>query len=182
MILKGIYKKIIWTELFLFIAGAIGDANAIPYLRHGATLGPILFLLGIIIWIPLRLKNPIPHPFRPKEYKSSLDAVLAFMFNNFVLEFWAFCFGFGMLIILGGGSLMKSSIGFQTAITKIQQDEELKKRIGEYRNIGNLISGSTSSREADLVFSAYGTNGGARVRISITKESNEWQVNFIEYK
>ena len=88
---KTTYKTLIWIGIILFTAGVIADGNSIPYLRHGAILGPILFVVGIVIWIPHRLKKPILHPLSLKEYKSSVDAIFAFVLNNFMLEFWTFC-------------------------------------------------------------------------------------------
>lgn len=182
MNLKTIYKTLIWTGLLLFIAGTVGDVNAIPYLRRGATFGPVLFAIGTVIWIPLRIKRPILHPFNSNEYKSTFDALFAFMFNNFVLEFWAFCCAFGMLIVIGGGTAMKSSTGFQVAVAKIQEDERLTKQIGEFRRTGTLVAGSTSSTQANLDFSAYGTNGGTRVNIELTKKSGDWVVNSLKFE
>ncbi|MFC2186709.1 hypothetical protein ACFCT7_05255 [Fulvivirgaceae bacterium LMO-SS25] len=104
------------------------------------------------------------------------------MFNNFVLEFWAFCCAFGMLIVVGGGIAMKNSTGFQVAVVKIQEDERLKRQIGEFRGTGSLVTGSTSETQAHLDFSAYGTNGGTRVNIQLTKESGNWTVNSIKFK
>lgn len=181
MNLKTTYKALIWAGLLLFVAGTVGDVNAIPYLRHGATLGPVLFAAGTVIWIPLRIKKPILHPYNSNKYKSTLDAQFAFMFDNFVLEFWAFCCAFGMLIAVGGGIAMKSSSGFQVAVAKIQEDEQLLKQIGEFRETGSSVTGSTSSTEANLTFSAYGSKEGTRVQIKLTKESRGWVVNFLKY-
>lgn len=182
MNLKTIYKTLIWTGLLLFIAGTVGDANAILYIRHGVTFGPILFAIGTLIWIPLRIKKPILHPFNTNEYKSTVDALFAFMFNNFVLEFWAFCCAFGMLIAIGGGAAMKSSAGFQAAVIKIQEDEQLTHQIGEFRGTGTLVVGSTSSNQAKLKFCAYGTQGATQVNIELEKVSGIWEVNLLKFE
>ena len=182
MNLRTTYKTLIWIGLVLFIAGTVGDANAIPYLRHGAIFGPVLFGIGTIIWIPLRIKKPILHSFNSNEYRSTFDAIFAFMFNNFVLEFWAFCFAFGMFIMISSGTAMKNSVGFRIAVTKIQEDERLLNQIGEFQGTGIFIGGSTSPTKANLDFSAYGTNGGTRVNIEIAKESGDWKVNSLKFK
>ena len=182
MNLKTAYKTLIWTGLLLFIAGTVGDANAIQYLSHGTIYGPVLFGIGTVVWIPLRIKKPILHPFNRTEYRSTFDALFAFMFNNFLLEFWAFCCAFGMLIVIGGGTAMKRSVGFRVAVAKIQGDERLTKQIGEFRGTGTLVAGSTSSSQANLNFSAYGTNGGTRVNIELKKELGDWKVNSLEFK
>ncbi|WOK07763.1 hypothetical protein RT717_03880 [Imperialibacter roseus] len=179
--LKTIYQTLIWAGILIFITGVICDAKAIEYLRYGAIVGPILFGIGTIIWIPLRIKNPILHPMNFHEYKSTADAFLAFIFNNFMLEFWAFCCAFGMLMVTGGGAAMKSSGGFNAAVTTIMADDELTNRIGEFQGTGILVSGSTSSTKAHLIFSAYGTTGGTRVSISLAKESGQWLTTSLTY-
>ncbi|MFT7036295.1 MAG: hypothetical protein ACJA2S_004824 [Cyclobacteriaceae bacterium] len=181
MNLKTTYKTLIWIGIILFIAGVVGDGNSIVYLRQGAVLGPILFVIGTIIWIPIRIKKPILHAFNSDQYKSSADALFAFIINNFTQEFWAFCIAFGMLLVIGGGYSMKSSPGFQAAIDKIQYDEELIKRIGEFRETGSLVGGSTSPTEVKIDFSAYGTREGARVNIELKKEDGEWKIIDLKY-
>lgn len=181
MNLKTTYKTLIWIGILLFIAGVIGDGNSIPYLRHGAIIGPILFAVGTVIWIPLRIRKPILHPFSSNEYKSSGDALFAFVLNNFVQEFWAFCCAFGMLLVIGGGAAMKSSSGFQAAVVKIQEDQQLTNRIGEFKGTGTLVAGSTSSTEISLDFSAYGTNGGTRVGIDLEIEGGNWKITKLKY-
>lgn len=179
---KITYKTMVWAGLLIFIAGTVGDAKAIEYMRYGAIVGPILFGIGTIIWIPLRIKNPILQPMNSHEYKSTADAFLAFIFNNFMLEFWAFCCAFGMLMVIGGGAAMKSSGGFNAAVTTILADDELANRIGEFQGTGILVSGSTRSTKAHLNFSAYGTTGGTRVSISLVKESGQWLTTALTYE
>ncbi len=164
------------------MAGMVGDANAIPYLRHGAKVGPVLFVIGAIIWITVRIRQPILHPFDSRKYRSQGDAFMAFIFNNFLLEFWAFCLGFAMLIVVGGGSLMKTSPGFKAAIIEIQENDAIMERIGKYGGTGALVSGSTSTYNADLDFSVYGAKGGVRVNISLSKELGYWEVKSLQFK
>ena len=177
---KVIYKILIWTGLLIFIVGIIGDANAIPYLRQGAIIGPVLFFLGTIIWIPQRVKNPILHPFNSNKYRTGFDASFAVIFDNFLLEFWTFCCAFGMLIILGGGAAMKSSDGFEAAILLLQEDEKVKNQIGELNGPGVLVGGSTSRTMAKLGFSVYGSKGSARIDIEVIKSSGEWDLVSLE--
>lgn len=87
-----------------------------------------------------------------------------------------------MLLVIGGGAAMKSSDGFQAAILEIQQDQQLCERIGVFRGVGTLVAGSTGAYDANLDFSAYGTNGGTRVNIELKKESGLWNVNKLKYK
>ncbi|MGF1635779.1 MAG: hypothetical protein ACFCUU_01815 [Cyclobacteriaceae bacterium] len=178
---KTIYKLLTWTGLILFIIGVIGDLNAISSLRHVSIVGLVFFIIGIFIWIPYRIKKPILQPLNSHEYKSNSDALFAFIFNNFILEFWGFCFAIGMLIVIAGGASMKNSVGFKVAIAKIQEDERLINRIGQFHGTGILVAGSTGSIMANLEFSAYGTNGGTRVYIKLEKESGEWKVNSFKF-
>lgn len=182
MNIRRTYKTLLWTGLLLFIAGVIGDANAIPYLRYGVTFGSILFMIGTVIWVSLRIKKPILHPYNSNDYKSTFDAFFAFMFNNFILEFWAFCCAFGMLIVIGGGTAMKSTNGFRVAIDKIRTDKQLINQIGDFKEAGILVAGSSGPTEAKLSFSAYGTKGGTKVNISVAKESGEWRVNSLKFE
>ena len=178
---RSIYKTLNWTGILLFIAGVIGDANAIPYLRNGATIGPILFIIGTLIWIPLRIKKPILHPYNSEEYNSVADTLFAFVLNNFVLEFWAFCCAFGMLLVLGGGASMKNTSGFEKAIEIVSIDREIANKIGVYKGTGALVAGTVSSTIADLDFSAYGTKGGTRINIKLSKETGEWILESLKF-
>ncbi|QJD09378.1 hypothetical protein MY04_05585 [Flammeovirga sp. MY04] len=154
----------------------------IPYLRHGVVLGPILFLIGVLIWIPLRIKNPIPYPNDPNHKKSIFDEILDLLLKNFFREFFAFCLAFGMFVTFLGNSILRNSSAFNTTVQIIQVDKQLEEIIGDFRSIGDQVTGSCSAEESQFEFSAYGTKGGTRVNIELINDNGDWKVKSLNFK
>ncbi|WP_436516659.1 hypothetical protein [Ekhidna sp. To15] len=172
---RTLYKFLIWTGLISFIAGFICEVNAVLYLRHLLIIGIVLFGIGIIVWLPLRLKKPILHPLNVDKYKSSGDALLAYVFNNYLLEFWGFCVAVAMMIVIIGGSFRTNS-RLQIAINKLQESKELEDKIGIIQDTGIIVSSSNSADFMKFELSVYGSKDGARVDVELDNQSGSWEI------
>jgi hypothetical protein len=170
------YKIVIWSALLIFTIGIVGEIKAINYLYHGLIVAPLVFTIGIFMWIPKRIKSPILHPYSPKEYKSVADAVIAYLFNNFLLEFWA---GWSYLLVIGvlaGKLLFSQSEGFKSAKILMNQDETVKSEFGEITGIGHLISGSVSDQKASFFLTVFGSLKNGDIQIEVEKSQSEWEL------
>lgn len=177
---KRTYKYLIWLGIIIFIIGVIADGRAMPNLRYGAYIGPILFIAGVFIWIPLRLRNPILHSFSSYENQSFVDTAFGFFMDNFMREFWGFCIAFFMFMLLAGGYGIKQSIGYEAAIYEIKSNVEVKTKIGNFQSIGPILGGSTSTEMLKLGFSIYGSKGSSPIRIELKNENGEWKLISLE--
>ncbi|MFT6055370.1 MAG: hypothetical protein ACJAS3_003690 [Roseivirga sp.] len=178
---KLIYKVLILFGIIIFIGGVIADSNAHDILRHGVEIGPYLYLAGVLIWIYKRFKNPILHSFDLKKYQNLLDATIQFLLHNFLLEFWGFCGGIFMILLLNSGPFTKSD-AYQAALILMQEDQRITDEIGEFKEAGLMVGGSLNKVQAKLGFSVYGTKGGASINISLTKEEGVWKVESLRIK
>ncbi|MEQ9305676.1 MAG: hypothetical protein RJQ14_17315 [Marinoscillum sp.] len=178
--MKG-YKILLWIGLLIFIIGMIAEINAIDYLYHGLVVGPVFYTVGILWWIPKRLKKPILHPYDPDEYKSTSDAGLAFLMNNFLLEFWAGCCYLVMVMFLAGGLLMKQTEGYQVSEDILETDETVRSEFGKLRGMGHLISGSSSSQNAELLITIFGSEKNGSVKIDIVKQPDRWELEELKF-
>jgi len=179
--LKQQYQALIFVGILIFIAGSIGDANAIPFLRHGMVIGPLSFVVGVLIWIPLRIKNPIKYPYSPKDFVSHYDAFWSFMFNNFILEFWAFVCAFTIVILLSTSIFMKHTDAYKKGIEVFKDNTALINKIGKYRGTGLLIGGTITNYCANLDFSVYGSSGGSRVQLKMNNDNGDWVLESFEF-
>ncbi len=177
---RTLYKSLIWIGLISFIAGFVCEVNAIPYFRHLLIIGMIQFGIGTIIWIPIRLKKPILYPFEKRKYKSTGDALFAYLLNNFVLEFWGFCVAFGMIIVILGGSFRQSK-QLKFVIAKLEESKQLTEKIGVIQDTGIIVESSIGPGNMKFEFSAYGTKGAARVSVELNDQSGEWEIKNLKY-
>jgi len=160
----------------IFVIGLVGEFNEVDYLYHGLIIAPVVYTLGILIWLPKRIKLPILHPYSPDDYKSSADAAIAFIFNNFMLEFWAFwCY----LLIVGsiaGKILLSQSDGFKKAEILLKEDVKFRNEYGEINGIGHLMTGSVSNQKANFYFTVFGSEKNGDVQIEVEKLHDEWKL------
>lgn len=89
------------------------------------------------------------------------------------------------LFVFGISSLMKSSGAYQTAISQIETDETIHKRIGKVYGYGLLPTGSitTSSNgtgDAEFVIKVKGEKATIKVFTSLKKVSGEWEIQDME--
>lgn len=180
MNLKRTYQFLIWSGLIVFIAGIIGDGRAISALSYGAYLGPFLYGVGVIIWVVIRIKKPILHPFSSYENEPTVNTIFLFFMDNFMREFWGFCVAIMMIMLVAGSEMIKQARGYEAAIEELKINPELKSIIGEFNRIGPILGGSTSSQMINLGFSVYGTKGASPIRIKMTKESDKWEFVSLE--
>ncbi|MBW3546140.1 MAG: cytochrome c oxidase assembly factor 1 family protein, partial [Bacteroidetes bacterium] len=139
-----------------------------------------LFMIGNITWITLRIKKPILEPYDSNKYASSVDAGLAFIFNNFLLEFWGFCIFLWMIAFIFMSVVFKESQGFEAATDFIEHNEEVLNRFGTINSYGTLITGSVSPTYASLGFSVYGSKNSGHITVEVDKNSGEWRLTQLE--
>lgn len=181
MNLKRIYKYLIWLGLVIFIIGVIGDGKAIRLLSFGAYLGPLLYVTGIFIWIPLRFKKPILHSFNSNGDQSFINSSFAFFMDNFMREFWGFCIVLLMFMILDSSVIIQSN-GYKAAISVIENNAEVKAKIGKFKTVGPIVGGSTSSSMVKLGFSIYGSKDSSPLRIELKNENGKWELTSLKLK
>ena len=177
---KRTYKYLIWSGLILFFTGIIGDGQAILILSYGAYFGPILYVVGVIIWATLRIKKPILHPFSTYRNEPVVNTIFLFFMDNFMREFWGFCMAIMMMLILGADAGFKQSDGYKAALEELKNNEELKNLIGDFKRVGPSVGGSISSSDARLGFSVYGSKNSSPIKIQMSKENQQWKLVSLE--
>ena len=166
MIIKQ-HKTFILTGSLLWVAGFFMAAATIyPFALIGVYLGPPILTIGIIGWIInyKRTKNQLPNPIRSfnnilKKHKGLLKyhfAMFEFLFA-YLLHFWTFCIVFWIGLAFLGTTVFKNSNAFAATKNYVENDSDLKERIGQIRYYGFLVGGSVSSSgDADISFSIIG--------------------------
>jgi len=182
--MKGIYsyKLLIWISLVVFLFSFIGEILALAPLKPLVWTSLGLYLLGVGFWTRIRFKKPIISPYERSNYQTSYDSILAFLFDNFLLEFWTFCLGAMMLLTLGLGENFKSKDPYQAAIENLKNNPDLIREIGTLNQTGFLVGGEIQTNSARLSLSIYGTKKGVRAYIIMKKDSTVWQVEKLTIK
>lgn len=178
--IKTFYKVLIAFGILAFIMGVIGDSKGISFLAMGLSIGPILYVIGVIIWIVKRAQNPIPFKLNVREYSTIFDSLMFFTIRNFFLEFAGMCAGIFMIMTLNNGLFTRSD-AFICALTHIKTNEQIKREIGVYQEVGKLVGGTLGKEKSNLGFTVYGSNGGLPIRVSLIKKENQWHVESLSY-
>lgn len=179
---KFFYKLLIWISLVVFLFAFLGEIFALAPLKALVWTSLIFYLWGVGVWLRIRLKNPIISPYERAEYQTTIDSTLAFIFDNFLVEFWTFCLGGMILLTLGGEKFMKSKDAYQVALENLKNDPELKSQIGTFEETGFLVGGEIRTNYAELSLSLYGTTKGVRAYITMKKDSLVWEIEKIKIK
>lgn len=177
--MKGIYsyKLLIWTSLVAFLFAFIGELLALAPLKPLVWSSLGIYLCGVGFWIRLRIKKPIISPYERSSYQTSYDSILAFLFDNFLLEFWTFCLGGMMLLTLGLGENFKSQDPYLAALENLKNNPDLIQEIGTFNQTGFLVGGEIQPNFAELSLSLYGTKKGVRAYITMKKDSTTWEID-----
>lgn len=88
------------------------------------------------------------------------------------------CVGFVAVVVLGVFGLLKSSTPYAQALAMVQNNEQVKRAIGEPMTAGWLVSGSVqisgSEGNARLLIPISGPKGQAQIVVVATRSNGQW--------
>lgn len=188
MIIKR-YKTFILTGSLLWATGfLLASARIYPFALIGVYIGPPILTIGIIGWVInyKRTKEQFPNLIRSfnnilKKHKGMLKyhyALFEFLFA-YIIHFWTFCIVFWIGLAFLGTTVFKNSNAFKATKNYVENDSELKERIGQIRYYGFLIGGSVSSSgDGNISFSIIGKKKTIDAKVILDKG----KVTEIKYK
>ncbi len=171
--LRTRYQVLFWLGFFTFLVGILADLNGVRYLNLFVLIGPAAFFGGMALWLFLRIQRPIVSPYDRKKYATQFDAILAFIFGNFLMEFFGFCVAVSMIWVIDNGIRIKNDKTFMDGIELLKNNPELYALIGDYKETGIMASVEKSGPFTIYDFSAYGTKGGTQVSIRLATEDGK---------
>jgi hypothetical protein len=171
--LRTRYQILFWVGTFTFLAGILADLNGVRYLNLFVLIGPAAFFGGMALWLFLRIQRPIVSPYNRKKYATQFDAVLAFIFGNFLMEFFGFCVAISMIWVVDNGIRIRNETNFKAGIEILKNNTELKALIGDFMETGIMAWKEKSGHYTIYDFTAYGNKGGTQVSMRLTNDNGK---------
>jgi len=171
--LRTRYQTLFWFGLFTFLVGILADLNGVRYLNLLVLIGPATFFGGMALWLFLRIQRPIVSPYDRMKYATHFDAIMAFLFGNFLMEFFGFCVAISMIWVIDNGIRIKNDTTFREGIELMKYNPELRELIGDFKETGIMATVEKSGANTIYEFSAYGSNGGIQVSMRLATENGK---------